>query len=229
MTPPAADTSSSEITSGPGPKFKSVQPRRVPRQHRSEQRLREILDLTAQLLELVGPDKLTTNLVARELGVSVGTLYHYYPNKQAVLHALAVRWLDEWQVAFDQLDVLTGRGIPAHQFVDEYVRRLLPVYRNQRGVLHLVQMMFTIPELRELDTRQDDRAVERLAGMFGSLGMRGPARERRRVGRVFLKLANTLLLEVVRQGGATAQRTLDDLRALLLLELQRAGPVAGGN
>ncbi len=183
--------------------------------------MQEILDVTAGLLESVGPDNLTTNLIARELKVSVGTLYHYYPNKQAVLHALAVRWLDEWQAAFDALDAGTGKETDPDTFVHEYVRRLLAVYRNQRGVLHLVQMMFTIPELRELDTRGDEHVAERLAVLFQRLGVPGSTRERRRMGRIFLKLGNTLLLEALRQPGVTARRTLDDLTSLLLLELTR--------
>jgi hypothetical protein len=63
--------------------------------------------------------------------------------------------------------------------------------------------------------------AERLSVIFQRLGVPGSTRERRRMGRVFLKLGNTLLLEALRQQGVTVRRTLDDLTSLLLLELTR--------
>jgi AcrR family transcriptional regulator len=198
-----------------------VRQRRRPHQQRSERRLREILDVTARLLERYGPDKLTTNHVAAELGVSVGTLYHYFPNKHSILHMMGVEWLKEWERAFDGIEALSLTGTSLRQFTDDAVERLLDVYLNQRGVLHLVQSMFTITELHELDARSDEMAVTRLASVFRRLGVAGPPAELQRRARVFLKLTNSLLLEVVKQKGAVAKRTLDDLKSLLHHELTR--------
>jgi AcrR family transcriptional regulator len=198
-----------------------VRQRRKPHQQRSERRIREILDVTARLLERFGPDKLTTNHVAAELGVSVGTLYHYFPNKHSILHVMGVEWLKEWERAFDGIEALSLTGLSLPKFVGGAVDRLLEVYVNQRGVLHLVQSMFTITELRELDARSDDMAVGRLAAILKRLDVAGPPAELQRRARVFLKLTNSLLLEVVKQRGVVAQRTLDDLKSLLLHELTR--------
>jgi len=53
----------------------------------------KILATTAELLKTVGLDDLTTILVAKKVGISVGTLYHYFPNKHAILYALSERWV----------------------------------------------------------------------------------------------------------------------------------------
>jgi AcrR family transcriptional regulator len=198
-----------------------VRQRRRPHQERSERRLREILDVTARLLERIGPDKLTTNHVAAELGVSVGTLYHYFPNKHAILYVMGVEWLRQWEHAFDGIEALSLTGLALPEFISGAVDRLLEVYVNQRGVLYLVQSMFTITELRELDARSDEMAISRLASVFKRLGIAGAPAELQRRGRVFLKLTNSLLLEVVKQKGVVAKRTLDDLKSLLLHELTR--------
>jgi AcrR family transcriptional regulator len=198
-----------------------VRQRRRPHQQRSERRLREILDVTARLLERIGPDKLTTNHVAAELGVSVGTLYHYFPNKHSILYVMGVEWLREWERAFDGIEALSLTGLTLAEFVNGAVDRLLEVYVNQRGVLYLVQSMFTITELRELDARSDEMAISRLASVFRRLGVAGAPAELQRRARVFLKLTNSLLLEVVKQKGVVARRTLDDLKSLLLHELTR--------
>jgi AcrR family transcriptional regulator len=65
--------------------------RRTPRQSRSEATVEAILEATFQLLEQGGVEALTTNHIAERAGVSVGTLYQYFPGKQAILAALAQR------------------------------------------------------------------------------------------------------------------------------------------
>ncbi|MBI2994048.1 MAG: TetR/AcrR family transcriptional regulator [Gammaproteobacteria bacterium] len=193
-----------------------LQPRRRPHQARSERRVRDILEVTALLLERAGLNSLTTNLIAAELDMSVATLYHYFPNKQAILHALGAKWLDEWQRAIDEIERSSRTRPRVEAFVEEAVERLLVVYRNQHGVLYLVQAMFTIPELRKLDLRLDEHAIGRLREIFRRLRVRGSAAELDRLARVYLKLCNALLPECVRQQGVAAARTLQDLKSLLL-------------
>lgn len=200
---------------------RGVQPRRRPHQRRSERRVQEILDLTARLLEQEGPNRLTTNLVAKRLGVSVGTLYHYFPNKHSILHVLGVNWLDGWQRAFDAVEARTTARTTVAEFVHLAVEGMLPVYRSQHGVQHLVQAMFTIPELRALDERQDELAIRRLTLVFRRLKVRGSAAERERLARLYLKISNALLLEAIRQRGRAAQRTLADLKMQLVQLLDR--------
>ena len=65
--------------------------RLTPRQSRSEATVEAILEATFQLLEQGGVEALTTNHIAERAGVSVGTLYQYFPGKQAILAALAQR------------------------------------------------------------------------------------------------------------------------------------------
>lgn len=70
-----------------------VEPRKTPRQSRSVATVEAIYDATIQVLLRDGPDRLTTVRVAGRAGVSVGTLYQYFPNKQALLFAVLERHL----------------------------------------------------------------------------------------------------------------------------------------
>lgn len=63
-------------------------PRRVPRQHRSRSIVESILEAAQQLLTEAGPDALTTNRIAERAGVSIGSLYRYFPDKSAVVEAV---------------------------------------------------------------------------------------------------------------------------------------------
>jgi AcrR family transcriptional regulator len=70
-------------------------PRKTPVQARSVASVDAILEATLQVLLRVGKERLTTTSVALRAGVSVGTLYQYYPNKSALLQAVLKRHLDE--------------------------------------------------------------------------------------------------------------------------------------
>ena len=63
--------------------------RRIPRQARAAETVAAIVEAAAQILESGGLAAFTTNAVAERAGVSIGTLYQYFTNKDAVLLALA--------------------------------------------------------------------------------------------------------------------------------------------
>ncbi|WP_346303091.1 TetR/AcrR family transcriptional regulator [Pantoea sp. Morm] len=67
--------------------------RRMPRQERSLETVAAIFEATIQVLLNEGPIRLNTTRVAERAGVSVGTLYQYFPNKQSLLLALLERHL----------------------------------------------------------------------------------------------------------------------------------------
>jgi AcrR family transcriptional regulator len=70
-----------------------LNPRKTPVQERSGHTVEVIFEATIQVLLQLGQDKLTTTKVAERAGVSVGTLYQYFPNKQALVAAVLERHL----------------------------------------------------------------------------------------------------------------------------------------
>jgi AcrR family transcriptional regulator len=72
-----------------------LEPRKSPVQARSAASVSAILEATIQVLLQVGKERLTTTKVAMRAGVSVGTLYQYFPNKSALLKAALKRHMDE--------------------------------------------------------------------------------------------------------------------------------------
>src|SRR5687768_7969228 len=74
-------------------------PRKRPRQARSKATVDTILEATARILVKHGFDGLTTNGVAAAAGVSIGSLYQYFPNKEALVSALIERHLTDMNAA----------------------------------------------------------------------------------------------------------------------------------
>ena len=90
--------------------------RKQPVQTRSAVTVEAVLDATLQVLIRVGKEKLTTTLVAARAGVSVGTLYQYFPNKRSLLQALLRRTLTRATEAVEQASAL-HRGEPLEQAI----------------------------------------------------------------------------------------------------------------
>ena len=72
-----------------------AQPRKQPRQGRSMATVQAILDATAHILVNEGYEALNTNVVAERAGVSIGSLYQYFPNKGALIAAVRQRHADQ--------------------------------------------------------------------------------------------------------------------------------------
>lgn len=69
----------------------SRRPRKAPRQARSQATVSVILDATALLLVAEDYQQITTNRIAERAGVSIGSLYQYFPNREAVVGLLKTR------------------------------------------------------------------------------------------------------------------------------------------
>jgi AcrR family transcriptional regulator len=201
---------------------RTLTPRNAPIQKRALERRAKILEVTAELLEEVGQDDLTTILVAKRAEMSVGTLYHYFPNKYAILYALAEQWLGEIDTVLRELEAERLETMSLKKFVDKAVERMLLAYTYQRGLLPLVQAMFGVPELKDLDTAHDELIITSMARMFARLEVAERPAELTRLGRGFLEINHALLLVVVNQNKADSIKTLNDLKYVSLCLLERA-------
>jgi AcrR family transcriptional regulator len=89
-----------------------LRPRKQPVQARSEATVLAIYEASIQVLLSVGYRKLTTTRVAERAGVSVGTLYQYFPNRQALIRAVLERYLAEMSASIQaDCQSLDGRSL----------------------------------------------------------------------------------------------------------------------
>jgi AcrR family transcriptional regulator len=88
----------------------------VPTQARSRERLRRVLDAADDVLISEGATAFTTNRIAQAAGVPVGSVYRYFPDKQAIVTALAVRYWSDFEdlvaaaAEADELEALSDPG-----------------------------------------------------------------------------------------------------------------------
>jgi AcrR family transcriptional regulator len=84
-----------------------VNPRKSPRQARAKATVDAIVEATAQVLLEEGYDRFTTARAAERAGVSIGSLYQYFPNKAALASAVVDRCCENFLTVFE--DALAGQ------------------------------------------------------------------------------------------------------------------------
>jgi len=104
------------------PKLAAI--RRTPVQERSNDTVNHILAAASSLLVATPLEQITTSLIAREAGVSIGGLYRFFPDKQSIIDAIAVRHVEELQESLTNsllaADVSDARGF-LNLVIDAYV------------------------------------------------------------------------------------------------------------
>jgi AcrR family transcriptional regulator len=117
--------------------------RRIPRQMRAEETVATILEGAAQILEAGGLTAFTTNAVAARAGVSIGTLYQYFADKQAILRAIAERELKATLAKVAMAMSKGGTAAPEER-VRAIVRAIIGAFRGrQRARKAVVQAVFS--------------------------------------------------------------------------------------
>lgn len=201
----------------------TMEPRKLPRQQRSKATVQAILDACAEGLERRGYQRLTTHAIAARAGVSVGTLYQYFPNRDAVAGALAVRALERQlegmrrglaecaqrrltglaaaeHLMLTALDMLVEeRAVFARLAAEAPHLFQLPAARDlQRQLIHLPQEL-ALASGDRLDLPMPEADAWIIAHMVSAsmlqISLReGPAEERRRLAREVARLTCRMAL-----------------------------------
>ncbi|MBB1626025.1 TetR/AcrR family transcriptional regulator [Achromobacter sp. UMC71] len=155
------------------------QPRKSPRQQRSQQTVETILQATARVLAQHGYAGTNTNLIAETAGVSVGSLYQYFPNKNALIAALHDRHDNQMLDVIDQallgnpaatlrerVAAIVGASLHAHLLepaLHRVLEREFPLFDlprdHSRADQDIHRRMRHLLELHRAEIAQQDREL----------------------------------------------------------------------
>jgi len=136
-------------------------PRKAPVQARSAVTVKALEEATIQVLLTGGLERLTTNRVARRAGVSVGTLYQYYPNKQSLLFALLEQHMEKVSEAMEAA-CNNARGRPLLEMVGEVVQRFLDAKLARTDIstaLYKISAKIGGPAIVKRTTKRSQKAL----------------------------------------------------------------------
>ena len=142
-----------------------IRSRKTPVQSRSAVTVEAILEATIQVLLTVGAERLTTTLIAHRAGVSVGTLYQYFPNKQSVLQAVLEMHLTKVVEAVERACAAAQQqqvAVMAERIVEAFVTAKLE--RAEASVA--LYAVSSNAEANALMQRLRRRSLKAMAGML---------------------------------------------------------------
>jgi len=194
-----------------------LQPRRSPLQDRAKQTVEKILDATAELLDDEGHENLTTERVAERSGVNIATLYHYFPNKLALLFALGQQFAEQQQERLESIfrryRELAGE-LEWRDVVDAANDAVLEFHRTVKGATAVSRAMQSHASLREIDRQQDLRQSEVVASLLSELGIKGAFSELQTMALVIFQTATAVLDNALRWYPENADAAMDEVKLM---------------
>jgi AcrR family transcriptional regulator len=134
----------------------ALTPRKSPRQARSQATVDAILDATARVLVDRGYAAANTNLVAELAGVSVGSLYQYFPNKDSLVRALHDRHARRMNHVIDLAFAKCESQTLAQAFAG-VIEALVDAHRVEAGLHRVLETQ--LAGLGDLDGRAEAEAA----------------------------------------------------------------------
>lgn len=121
----------------------SVEPRRVPQQKRGQRRVAGLLRAAACVIADSGYESTTMCAIAKRAGASIGSLYQFFPNKEAVAEALRAAYIGEVEALWASL-ALKAPTLSAEALVSEIVSSHVKFAKSHRAFVALLEAPPTV-------------------------------------------------------------------------------------
>lgn len=179
----------------------ALQPRKQPRQQRSSRVVDRILDAALSLTREQPTRTPTTHDIARRAGLSVGSVYQYYPNKEAILLDLARRWL----AAFPEViarRIAAPRPTNRDDFRQE-VRKLFDdtskLYLENASLMPVIEAISGNADLRPIQVEYDEQIIALYAAWLRHVNPALQEEVAHRLGEVMMEVGHVCRLVGLRK------------------------------
>lgn len=194
--------------------------RRQPRQQRSRTRVRHILEAADAILSAEGFEALAVRRIAQVAGVPVGSIYQFFPDKAAVVDALAGTYIGQFDAAIEQL-VARSAAERWQDPVGTLVDAFADLYRANPGYVALWSGRHLSPELARADEANNAAIADGVRRILVRQVALPDGEDLALESRVAVAVADALLQFAFREGASGDEAVLDELKALLRLYLAR--------
>lgn len=202
---------------GGGKARPGAEPHRQPRQERGERRVEEILDAAAAVIAEVGVEGATTNAIAERAESSVGSLYHFFPHKDAIVLALAERYDAELRRLTEAAMTGDATRIPVAEMVDGIVT---PMARFMERNPAYMPVYYAVRDPRNpgcMTAELTDTIVGLVARLMAARAPDVPPQTRRLQAGVAVELVHRMLEYAWSSPPAQRPGILQELKRLLAL------------
>lgn len=204
---------------------KTIGMRRKPRQARSQERVNRILDVAEELFVTEGYTATTTNAIATKAKVPIGSLYQFFPDKSAILQALAIGYGEKLHQELLKIDDTEKITLSLSDYVDELINITDRFFTNNPSYYAIfMEVQSTIAQWQEIDESIDVGLIEDLAI---SLRKRNPTlltEDYQAIAFVLVKVIGNLLWLSLSQENTFRQRLVKETKTLTLNYLKNYFP-----
>lgn len=195
--------------------------RRQPRQARSQERVNQILDVAEQLFIDQGYTATTTNAIAAGAKVSIGSLYQFFPDKAAILRALAIRYNERLYHVLVRPDLAEVTNIPLATYMTQLIDATDQFLAEHPGYYAIyMQAQGTLTELQEVESAADAQLIQELATLLSHYNPTLNPSDYEAIAFVLVKAIGNLLWLSLSQEPSFRQHLVDETKRLALGYLQ---------
>jgi len=181
------------------------------RQARGERRVGQLLDAAAEVFAESGYEAATTNAIAARAGASPGTLYQFFPNKEAMAEALADRYLRRLGEIFAP-DI--GR-LPVPALVDQLIDPLMAFSIANPGFIALFVSPAAPGNLAPSAQQVYKAILTQIDELLEAAGPRVPAGQRLRCAQVTVQVIKAMMPLVLAADGGERTALIGELKQVM--------------
>lgn len=198
--------------------------RRRPRQSRGQKRVELLLDAAAAVIAESGIEAATAEAIALRARTAKGSLYQFFPNRDAVLAALALRYADEMRAIHERAFPIEATALPLDRVIDRIVKSLADFHDRNPAF----RRVFASHDGPADDTRSAparlraqlfESFVDRLDVQFAARNPKLSTRDRRRAALIAATIGQAVLARRARAAAADKKLLIDDTKRVLLAYL----------
>ena len=152
---------------------KKLTARKEPSQPRSKKTVKRILAATCSLLRKSGDQKLsniTTNHIAEKAGISVGSLYQYFPNKEAIVFEIYKEMLGRFVSVLEEFKKEASLSLPRDEFFSRFNRAMKSAESDAKVVNAMHRALTIYPVLKEADMLHAEHIADEMANFMRHFG-----------------------------------------------------------
>ncbi|ACK73177.1 transcriptional regulator, TetR family [Gloeothece citriformis PCC 7424] len=195
--------------------------RRKPLQNRSKERVEQILNTAEQILIKGGYKETTTRAIASECGISVGSLYQFFPDKEAIILGLAERYNQQITELFQKLHQQKTSSLPLNEYVELVIDTFKQFFTDNPGYVAMFnQIQELIPQLLKQDADLNAQLVEELANFLQQRKPELEAINVKVIAFVVVEIVGTLLWVSYEQEPSFREQLISQTKFLVLTYLQ---------
>jgi AcrR family transcriptional regulator len=185
---------------------------RKPQQARSLERVNRLLDVAEQLFVSEGYGTVTTKQIAATAAVPIGTLYQFFPDKEAILQALAERYTDLLEARLARFSEPEMVRLPLADYVQQAIETIDRFFVDRPG--YHATFLEIVARQPETDAATDNQLIQVLNKTLLQLSDRFTPDERDTIAFVAVKAVGNLLWIAAGQPPEFRQRLVQETQRL---------------